>query len=42
MMQIVSNEEYKKYYTYVDEIILGIDKDRITWSGNELLLSMKQ
>ena len=25
----------ERYYPYVDEIILGIDKDRITWSGNE-------
>jgi hypothetical protein len=24
----------EKYYNYVDEIILGLDKDRITWSGN--------
>ena len=24
----------KRYYDYVDEIVLGIDKDRITWSGN--------
>lgn len=24
----------ERYYEYVDEIILGIDKDRITWSGN--------
>lgn len=24
----------ERYYNYVDEIILGIDKDRITWSGN--------
>jgi len=24
----------ERYYDYVDEIILGIDKDRITWSGN--------
>jgi len=23
-----------KYYDYVDEIILGLDKDRITWSNN--------
>jgi hypothetical protein len=23
-----------KYYDYVDEIILGLDKDRVTWSGN--------
>lgn len=23
-----------KYYDYVDEIVLGLDKDRITWSGN--------
>jgi hypothetical protein len=23
------------YYDYVDEIILGLDKDRITWSGNK-------
>lgn len=25
----------ERYYDYVDEIILGIDKDRITWSGNQ-------
>lgn len=25
----------EKYYNYVDEIILGLDKDRITWSGNK-------
>mgnify|MGYP000047105221 FL=1 len=25
----------ERYYNYVDEIVLGIDKDRITWSGNE-------
>lgn len=24
----------KTYYDYVDEIILGLDEDRITWSGN--------
>ena len=24
----------ERYYNYVDEIVLGIDKDRITWSGN--------
>ena len=24
----------ERYYEYVDEIVLGIDKDRITWSGN--------
>lgn len=24
----------ERYYDYVDEIILGIDKDRVTWSGN--------
>jgi hypothetical protein len=23
-----------KYYNYVDEIVLGLDSDRITWSGN--------
>jgi hypothetical protein len=23
------------YYDYVDEIVLGLDKDRITWSGNK-------
>ena len=23
------------YYPYVDEIILGLDKDRISWSGNK-------
>jgi hypothetical protein len=22
------------YYDYVDEIVLGLDKDRISWSGN--------
>ena len=27
-------DSIKRYYEYVDEIILGIDKDRITWSGN--------
>lgn len=25
----------KTYYQYVDEIILGLDADRITWSGNK-------
>ena len=25
----------KSYYPYVDEIILGLDKDRITWSNNK-------
>ena len=24
----------EKYYEYVDEIILGVDKDRISWSNN--------
>tara|TARA_Y100001972_G_scaffold29384_1_gene36213 strand:+ start:302 stop:1150 length:849 start_codon:yes stop_codon:yes gene_type:complete len=24
----------ERYYEYVDEIVLGIDKDRVTWSGN--------
>ncbi len=24
----------EKYYDYVDEIVLGVDKDRITWSKN--------
>lgn len=28
-------ESIKSYYNYVDEIILGLDKDRITWSGNK-------
>jgi hypothetical protein len=23
-----------KYYKYVDEIVLGLDESRITWSGN--------
>jgi len=27
-------DSIKSYYHYVDEIILGLDKDRITWSGN--------
>ena len=25
----------EKYYDYVDEIVLGIDKDRVTWSKNK-------
>ena len=25
----------KSYYDYVDEIVLGLDEDRITWSGNK-------
>jgi hypothetical protein len=25
----------KSYYPYVDEIVLGLDKDRISWSGNK-------
>jgi hypothetical protein len=24
----------QRYYPYVDEIVLGLDKDRISWSGN--------
>ena len=28
-------DSIKRYYNYVDEIILGIDKDRVTWSGND-------
>ena len=27
-------ESISRYYNYVDEIVLGIDKDRISWSGN--------
>ena len=27
-------ESIKQYYDYVDEIVLGLDKDRITWSRN--------
>ena len=27
-------ESISKYYNYVDEIILGLDKNRTTWSGN--------
>ena len=27
-------ESIKSYYNYVDEIVLGLDKDRISWSGN--------
>lgn len=27
-------ESIKRYYNYVDEIVLGLDKDRITWSNN--------
>jgi hypothetical protein len=25
----------EKYYNYVDEIVLGLDSDRISWSGNK-------
>jgi len=28
-------QSIKRYYNYVDEIVLGLDKDRITWSGND-------
>ena len=31
---IYAFEAIAKYYDIADEIILGIDKDRITWSGN--------
>jgi len=31
-------ESIKRYYDYVDEIVLGIDKDRITWSGNSFTI----
>jgi len=27
-------DSIKSYYDYVDEIVLGLDKDRISWSGN--------
>ena len=27
-------ESISKYYNYVDEIVLGVDKNRTTWSGN--------
>ena len=27
-------DSISKYYNYVDEIILGLDKDRISWSNN--------
>lgn len=28
-------DSIKSYYDYVDEIVLGLDKDRISWSGNK-------
>ena len=28
-------ESIKSYYEYVDEIVLGLDEDRISWSGNK-------
>lgn len=31
--KLLSNS-IRSYYDYVDEIVLGLDKDRITWSGN--------
>ena len=27
-------ESISRYYNYVDEIVLGLDKNRKTWSGN--------
>lgn len=27
-------DSIKRYYNYVDEIILGLDESRVTWSGN--------
>lgn len=27
-------ESIRRYYDYVDEIVLGLDEDRISWSGN--------
>lgn len=29
----------KSYYEYVDEIVLGLDKDRVTWSGNKFKIN---
>ena len=35
-------ESVSKYYNYVDEIILGLDKNRTTWSGNSFSFDEKQ
>jgi hypothetical protein len=32
----------EKYYNYVDEIILGLDKDRVTWSSNAFSFNESQ
>ena len=31
----------KTYYNYVDEIVLGLDENRTSWSGNNFLLTKK-
>jgi len=35
-------ESISKYYNYVDEIVLGLDKNRTTWSGNSFSFDEKQ
>ena len=35
-------ESVSKYYNYVDEIVLGLDKNRTTWSGNSFSFDEKQ
>jgi hypothetical protein len=35
-------ESIKRYYNYVDEIILGLDKNRKTWSGNSFSFNESQ
>ena len=35
-------ESISRYYNYVDEIVLGLDKNRKTWSGNNFSFDEKQ
>jgi len=35
-------ESISKYYEYVDEIVLGVDKDRISWSNNPFSFDEQQ
>jgi len=32
-------QSIERYYDFVDEIILGLDKDRVTWSGNSFSIN---
>ena len=36
------SQSISKYYEYVDEIILGLDKDRISWSNKPFTFDEQQ